>query len=190
MNFLVISDTHGHLEKVYDMFEELKSLTPDGKPIDKILHCGDYQRDGQVIGERLGMPVISVPGNCDGCRSRSFQIVPSPAGSILITHGHMEGVNYDMSMLYYLAKENECVAACYGHTHVPAFDASGDLLILNPGSLTQPRDGTHGSCALLNATEKGLDGGIFYYENFFGSKDRKKHKGGVLRGMLNYSDRF
>ena len=34
MNILVISDTHGHLEKVYDMYEKLKDMTTDGKPID------------------------------------------------------------------------------------------------------------------------------------------------------------
>ncbi|MDD6299066.1 metallophosphoesterase family protein [Hornefia butyriciproducens] len=190
MNFFVISDTHGHLEKVYDMFDRLSEMTIDGKPVDMILHCGDHLRDGEIIGERLAVPAVSVAGNCDGCRKRDFRVVPSPDGNILITHGHMEGVDYDLSTLRYLAQENGCRAACFGHTHVPVFEDIGGVLMINPGSLTFPRDGTTGSCALLNATENGFDGGIYYYEHLFGGKDRKKSRGGFLRGMINYSDRF
>lgn len=190
MNFFVISDTHGHLEKTYDIFEKLKNLTTDGEPIDMILHCGDYKRDGISIGEKLGIPSISVEGNCDGSRARDFKIVNSPAGNILVTHGHMEGVNYDVSTALYLAEENHCVALCYGHTHIPHFENYNGIYLINPGSITSPRDGTEGSCALINATEKGIDGGIYYYHNFFQNTKRKKNSGGFLRGIVNYSDRF
>ena len=51
MNIFVISDTHGHLEKTYEMFQKLSSMTPDGKPFDRIIHCGDHDRDESI---RLG----------------------------------------------------------------------------------------------------------------------------------------
>ena len=62
MNFLVISDTHGHLEKVYDMYERLKDMTPDGKKIDEIIHCGDFSRDAQSIRDYLGISVTFLTG--------------------------------------------------------------------------------------------------------------------------------
>ena len=190
MNFLVVSDTHGHLEKVYDMYDKLSEMTLDGKPIDKIIHCGDYMRDGASIGDYLALPAISVTGNCDGGRERDYKVTEACGHRILVTHGHMEGVDYDPARLCYLAEENDCDIACFGHTHVPVFQKEGEIWLLNPGSLTFPRDGTEGSCALLNVTEDHVDGGIYYYENLFGQKKRKKNAGGFLRGMINYSDRF
>lgn len=188
MNILVISDTHGHLEKVYDMYEKLKDMTTDGKPIDQIIHCGDYQRDGEAIGDELALPVTAVTGNCDGCRSRAFNILETPYGNVLVTHGHRESVNYDLETLYYLTQENECICACFGHTHVPVFETVPPITMINPGSLTFPRDGTMGSCALLNLSERGVDGGIYYYEHVCGPVEKKKSAGGFLRRMMNYSD--
>ncbi len=62
--------------------------------------------------------------------------------------------------------------------------------MINPGSLTSPRDGTSGSCAVLHTDDKGLDGGIYYYSHLFKDKIRKTSQGGFLRGLVNYSDRF
>ena len=190
MNILVISDTHGHLEKVYDMYDKLKDMTTDGEPIDQIIHCGDYRRDGEAVGAECALPAVTVDGNCDGCRERSFEILETPYGNVLVTHGHRESVDYDLKTLYYLALENECICACYGHTHVPAFETISGVTLINPGSPTYPRDGTMGSCALLNLSERGVDGGIYYYEHLCGSVERKRSSGGFLRRMINYSDRL
>jgi putative phosphoesterase len=190
MNIFVTSDTHGHLEKTYEMFEKLSGLTADGERIDKIIHCGDYQRDAGSIEGYLATPVISAAGNCDGQRGRDFKICKTPYGSILVTHGHTEGVDSDYSRLVYLAQENDCFAACFGHTHIPVYDEYAGITLINPGSLTFPRDGTAGSCALINATEDDFSVAIYYYANFFDNKDKKKSRGGFLRGMINYSDRF
>lgn len=188
MNILVISDTHGHLEKVYDMFEKLKDMTTDGKPIDHIIHCGDYQRDGEAVSEELALPAITVEGNCDGCRSRSFHILETEYGNVLVTHGHRESVDYGLQSLLYLAQENDCIAACFGHTHVPVFEQEAGVTLINPGSPTFPRDGTMGSCALLNLSDHGVDGGIYYYEHLCGPVEKKRSAGGFLRRMMNYSD--
>lgn len=190
MNIFVTSDTHGHLEKTYEMYEKLKELTVDGREIDKIIHCGDYQRDAESIEGYLAKPVISVKGNCDGQRGRDFKVTDTPYGKILVTHGHMESVDYDYDRLSYLAEENQCSAVCFGHTHMPVYEGYNGLILINPGSLTFPRDGTSGSCALINATEDELKVSIYYYANFFSSDNKKKSRGGFLRGMINYSDRF
>ncbi len=190
MNFFITSDTHGHLEKVYDMYDKLKDMTIDGKPIDGLIHCGDNKRDGETLGERLGLPAWSVAGNCDGGMRKDIGIVSTPWCSILVTHGHMQGVDWDLSSLTYLAEEKDCSIACFGHTHVPVFEKVGKITVVNPGSLSFPRDGTGGSCALLNVTDKGCDGGIYYYDNLFGSRKKKHARGGFLRSVINYSDGF
>lgn len=190
MNIFVTSDTHGHLEKTYDMFEKVSQLTADGEKIDTIIHCGDYQRDAGSIEGYLATPTISVKGNCDGHRGRDFKVVETPWGNILVTHGHMEDVDAGYDRLSYLAEENHCKAVCFGHTHIPVYEEYGKLTLINPGSLTFPRDGTSGSCALINATEDQLQVAIYYYANFFEKENKKKSHGGFLRGMINYSDRF
>ena len=190
MNIFVISDTHGHLEKTYEMFRKLSSMTPDGKPFDRIIHCGDHDRDARSIGDYLGLPTIAVPGNCDFGGREDFQVVQTEFGNILVTHGHFQKVDWDTRLLTYLAQENDCRIACFGHTHRPYFQKDGGVLCVNPGSLTSPRDGTLGSCAILTLDQRGADGGIYYYEHIVGSKKKKTSRGGFLRGMVNYSDRF
>ena len=186
MNIFVISDTHGHLEKAYDMYNKI-SETDD---IDMIIHCGDYQRDAGLVEQTLAVPTISVKGNCDGSRGRDIRVIETPAGNVLVTHGHMERVEWDYNNLLYLAEENDCIAACFGHTHIPVFEKYNGITLVNPGSLTFPRDSSKGSCALLHLTEDVVDGLILYYDESYGNSNKKKAHGGYLRGLLNYSDRF
>jgi putative phosphoesterase len=37
----------------------------------------------------------------------------------------------------------------FGHTHVPLLQADGELLVVNPGSMSLPRQGSKPSCAVL-----------------------------------------
>ena len=184
MKILLISDTHGKLDKVYQVYEKLNN-------IDMIIHCGDYKRDGETLEDTLGVPVVAVKGNCDGALKSDFEIVDTPCGKILVTHGHMEGVNYDYNNILYAAEEEDCIAACFGHTHVPFYEDFNGIYLINPGSLSQPRDGSNGSYAILHCTEEDFYGSIVYYDTICGAGNKKKkQQGGYLRGLLNYSDRF
>lgn len=196
MNILIVSDTHGRLERAVRCFEKLNQE----EKIDLLLHLGDYQRDANELQQRLAVPTLSVMGNCDGGMKRDFKVISTPSGKLLMTHGHMEGVNRDYQGLMYLAEENDCRIICFGHTHVPlALDTDGYLFI-NPGSLTYPRDCSAGSVALLKSTEDDLNAQIIYYDELFpeefadqvkkGSTKKKKFRGGFLRGIMNYSDRL
>lgn len=190
MNILVVSDTHGDIEKAVEMYGRVNGelTSPEGrsKKIDLIIHCGDYQRDASALEQRVNVPVVSVPGNCDRCFERSFQIVSAPSGNILVTHGHMENVDRDMSGLVYLAEENGCNAVCFGHTHIPVNTEFDGVHLINPGSLTRPRDMTNGSCAYIVSDENSFQSKIVYYDAAHAPK--KKAQGGFLRGLLNWSD--
>lgn len=86
MKILLISDTHGDISKVIEILDRVKG-------IDMILHCGDYETDARILENCTDIPVISVTGNCDG-GSDYRKTVETPAGKLLITHGHMEAVGF------------------------------------------------------------------------------------------------
>jgi len=159
VNILVFSDTHGNTDRAIEMYERLSA----GIHFDLIIHCGDYIKDASEIEAALGIETVAVPGNCDGCRDRKFKIVETPSGKILVTHGHAENVKFALQNLVYLAKENGCNMACFGHTHCAVNDVVSGVHLINPGSLTNPRDGSSGSCAILVASGGEPAASIVYY---------------------------
>lgn len=178
MKILVVSDTHGKIEKVKDIFKEL-----DG--IDLIVHCGDHIEDARNLGKQLGVNIIAVAGNCDGSfNADDFKILETECGNLLVTHGHMQNVDCSQENLLYFAESKGCIGALYGHTHRAAFSQIEDMYLMNPGSLTRPRDGSDGSYGIIQTSENGLTGQIVYVGQ------KKKTPKGRLRDMLNYSDRF
>lgn len=214
MRILVISDTHGKTDRVFDVYKKLAAEAP----IDILVHCGDYYADAREIQARLGVPMVAVKGNCDGCFDfEAYSILETECGDILVAHGHMEDVGFSMQKLYYKALEQGCVGAFFGHTHRSVFVETGGVYLLNPGSLSLPRDGSGGTFALVVTSADGLWGKIYRYDDFLragaGSstgagagveaapnapdgtastapKPRPKVKGGHLRSLINYSDRF
>ena len=114
MRILIVSDTHGKVQRVYDIY---KKLTKDS-PIDLIVHCGDYADDGLEIQKHLGKRVLWVKGNCDGCfDEKEYAILETEAGSFFVCHGHMQNIGYSKQDLYYYALQEDCIGAIYGHTH-------------------------------------------------------------------------
>lgn len=201
MRILVISDTHGELDRFWKVFNKINKENP----VQMIVHCGDYIMDAREIRMRSGIPVVAVKGNCDGEYSDDgYSILETEAGDFLVTHGHMHDVGFSLQKLYYKALDAGCIGALFGHTHRSAFVETGDLYMMNPGSLSQPRDGSGGTFGILETFEDGVFGKIHKYEDFMelgsggnggtggsgGSKPKPKVTGGKLRSMLNYSDRF
>lgn len=183
---MVISDTHGKLDKVYEIYKTLTS-------VDSIIHLGDYVKDAEELQNELGIDVISVKGNMDGAFSDTdFKILTTEYGKLYLAHGHMENVKMKYQNIFYRAEEAGCTAALFGHTHRPVFEELNGIYLINPGSLTLPADGTQGSYALLETSSNGLTGSIVYYSKEKNNTTSKpaKVQGGYIRSLLNYSDRF
>ncbi len=185
MKLFVISDTHGDLTKVYEVYETLTS-------IDAVIHLGDYAKDAQELQKQLGVDVISVKGNMDGAYSdMDFKILPTECGSLYLSHGHMENVKMKYQNIFYRAEEKNCIAALFGHTHKPVFENLNGIYLINPGSLSLPADGTKGSYAIVNTSSEGISGSILYYSDSKTAPSKLvKVQGGYIRNLLNYSDRF
>ena len=205
MRILIISDTHGQLDRFWDVFYRLQKEAP----VDTIVHCGDHYRDAEEIRRRCGLPVLAVPGNCDGDHDEeSFALLETEAGDFLVTHGHMLDVGHDLSRLYYKTLEAGCTGAFFGHTHRSVYLNMDGVHLLNPGSLPRPRDGLGGTFAVVETGPESVQATIYRYASFMGEGgdqdggdnggggkgseggDKPAVKGGRLRRLLNYSDRF
>ena len=161
MRALILSDTHHSLDRAYEVYEKLNSE----KKIDAIVHCGDHLRDADELKRELGIPVIYCSGNCDSYDERyiPFNILETEYGNFLVTHGHEYGVDYSLDRLGYKAEELNCIGAIFGHTHRALYIEENGIIFMNPGSLTRPRDNSGGTYGIIETTEEGIFGMIYYY---------------------------
>lgn len=137
MKILILSDSHGNDLPI--------AVALDREwPIDAMFHLGDLQEDEDEFALILAgedVPLFLVRGNCDYYTSIPMdRIVELKGHRILMTHGHGHGVSYGTEELAADALANDCSIVVYGHTHRPEIDDSiPGLLILNPGSISLPR---------------------------------------------------
>lgn len=131
----VISDTHIPTRS-YEIPQKVLNTFED---VDMILHAGDVE-DPSVL-DKLGeiAPTIAVSGNCDRIPElNKHEIIEVEDHKIGLIHGVVYPRG-DTQQLYYIAKELDVDILVSGHTHQPMFEQIGDVLLINPGSPTQPR---------------------------------------------------
>lgn len=134
---VIISDSHGDLSNVRKIMDKEQS-------VQQVIHLGDLIGQEMQLKEICGCGIRLVKGNCDYYADNPVSdIVEIGENRIFITHGHHYGVNFGIDRLCYAAKENQCNIAMYGHTHVPDNSVYGGIIIVNPGSVSQPRQLNH-----------------------------------------------
>ncbi len=138
------------------MFSRLPLAVEKLVPVDLLFHLGDYAIDAEKIAVALGnVPYFAVKGNNDlGSVYPEKRIERVEDCWIMLVHGDKF---YNLYQLSNTAREANCAAVLYGHTHVPLLQADGELLIVNPGSLSLPRRGSRSSCALLEIEGKDIN---------------------------------
>lgn len=155
MKVLVISDTHRRIKRVESLIAYYNRIGG----IDAIIHCGDHIDDARALqNEYPSIPLYMVPGNCDreGYESNSSLFVEIGEVPTLITHGHKHHVKYDYEELCIDGEAYGAKLVLFGHTHSAFKEKKGDMLLLNPGSLSEPRDTTYPSFAILDIENKEL----------------------------------
>lgn len=142
MKIGIFSDAHGSMAAV----EQVYALAPDCA---LWLYAGDVASDAHYLETLVGAgaTIRFVPGNCDWPNANTPEtIVVEAAGHrLLLTHGHVYGVQYGTRFLVEAAAEANCDIAVYGHTHVVEYTPGTPITVLNPGSAARPRDGAFGS---------------------------------------------
>ncbi|MDO5824795.1 MAG: YfcE family phosphodiesterase [Methanosphaera sp.] len=131
----VISDTHIPVrskkipDKVFEVFED----------VDLILHAGDIETLDVIESLKTIAPVIAVHGNCDyDLGLNNTEIIEVENVKIGLAHGVVYPKG-DTQQLYYLARQLDVSVLITGHTHQASIQQIKDVLLLNPGSPTQPR---------------------------------------------------
>lgn len=131
MRILVFSDSHKSVSSCV-------SITENMLGVDMILHAGDHSADAEWLQKCFpDIPVKYVAGNCDPDTAPAEMIVEAEDKKIYLTHGHLHSVKYqeDYETLIDTAKSKGCDCVVFGHTHKYECFKSGDLTVLNPGSI-------------------------------------------------------
>lgn len=177
MKIFIASDIHGsayYCQKLIDAFHSEKA--------DRMLLLGDILYHGprndlpqgyapkEVIAmlNLLSDRIICVRGNCDGevddmvldfpVLAEYAIISDSSLGAnvIFATHGH----HFNASKLPKL-KEGDILL--HGHTHIPTFEKINGVFVVNPGSVSIPKENSEHSYMIFENSEfirKSLDGEI------------------------------
>ena len=141
MRVLIISDSHGRTENI----ERLKRII--GK-VDLVLHCGDGVSDFDFIGDFLKCKVCGVTGNCDLLSREPSMINLDIEGNLVhIEHGHRLQFRSDVDLISF-AKDNGYDVVLLGHTHVQKLINKDGIWVVNPGSISRPRDGYPSYCIM------------------------------------------
>ena len=152
MKILIVSDTHRK-------DDNLKAVIAQTAPIDMLIHLGDSEGSEVYIPEWVnpGCEMQMIRGNNDFFssldREREIEI---GTYKVLLTHGHYYNVSLGTEELVEDAKDRQFDIVMYGHTHKPYFDDSRGIIVLNPGSLSYPRqEGRRPSYMIMELDKKG-----------------------------------
>ncbi len=136
MKVLIVSDTHRSNKNYFQVLELHKP--------DMVIHCGDAEGSEYALSSAADCPVQIVAGNNDFFAELPGELEFSiDKYKVWVTHGHA----------YYVSMGNERIKreaiargkdiVIYGHTHKPVIDIGDEVIALNPGSLSYPRQDNH-----------------------------------------------
>ncbi|MDR2662125.1 MAG: metallophosphoesterase family protein [Treponema sp.] len=161
VSVLVISDSHGHVPALAAALGWVrgggKNSVPPPPAFAGAIFLGDGAPDLSPASAEAGftLPWYRVRGNGDLDFSIPDTLVleiPGTGRRLFLAHGNRHGVETGSAAITAAARAAGAEAALFGHTHVPAYDDRGDILILNPGSIGRPRSRTGPSFAVLNCS--------------------------------------
>lgn len=133
MRILVVSDTHG---RSYS----LDRVLADETSIDYFIHLGDVCDVELNTRNEIKCTKAIIAGNNDfsGIYPRDMEL--EIAGKkIWLNHGHRYGIHYGTDNIKAAGRDMGVDIVMCGHTHVPLVEVDSDISIINPGSISFPR---------------------------------------------------
>ncbi|NLY18896.1 MAG: metallophosphoesterase [Clostridiaceae bacterium] len=153
VKLLVISDSHGNTSLA-------EKVISNHRDVDMVIHLGDYFRDARKLEDLFPQLCFEyVYGNSD------FMIGDVPIEKILeiegqrvlITHGHRYSVKWGTDRLKAKAENENIQLILFGHTHMSQVEHYPGLIILNPGSISDPRGEDDESYAIVSIDNFKID---------------------------------
>ena len=150
MRILIVSDTHRLDDNFFQAVEDVGE-------IDMVIHCGDAEGSEYELQKAADVPLYIVRGNNDFFSDLEDELELEIEGKrILVTHGHYHHVSTGVEYLLSDAEQRNFDVVMFGHIHRPMIKEYGDLVILNPGSLSYPRqDGRAPSYIIMETDGNG-----------------------------------
>lgn len=166
---IAVSDSHGvitNLSKVFDMHSDA----------DAFVHLGDGAREFNALCRQREIVGYSLLGNCDLAFMCPYAESPHAIYVIggkrfFMTHGNLYGVKSNREALVSIAKEKapDVDFILYGHTHLPEnkylspeSDSEKGIYLINPGSISCPRELNRPSYAVILIKENSVLTNIAY----------------------------
>lgn len=132
---MIVSDTHRKHANLS------AAVSKEGK-IDKLIHLGDIEGEEDIITGIAGpgCEVFMVPGNNDFFSPlQAEQEIYIAGKKILLTHGHYYYVSLDLQTIREEGISRGEDIVMFGHTHRPVIDIEEEITLINPGSISYPR---------------------------------------------------
>lgn len=150
MKILIVSDTHAQNKNLERVLERV------GK-IDMMIHLGDVEGSEMHIEDIADCPIHMIAGNNDFFSDLEKEEEFDIGGyHIFITHGHQYYVSMGTERIKQEALERKADIVMFGHTHKPIIDRGEDLITINPGSISYPRqEGRKESYIIMEIDNKG-----------------------------------
>lgn len=155
MKLVAVSDTHGD----HQILETILTQQPDA---DAYFYAGDseFAADDPIFDH-----YVAVRGNMDFDSAFPLTVSQTVAGvPVFMTHGHRFGVNFSLSQLLEAAAKAKARIVIFGHTHQLGVEQHDGMVVLNPGSISQPRGQfarLGGTYAVIEATDEAIT--VTYY---------------------------
>lgn len=149
MKVLIVSDTHGD-------HRNMDRILDEAGHIDMLIHLGDLEGGEAYLDAAVDCEKHMVKGNND-----FFSDLPKEEEFYIgkyktfITHGHGYYVSLDPEHIKEEGQARCADIVMFGHTHKPYFNRTPEMIVLNPGSVSYPRqEGRKGSYMILELDEE------------------------------------
>ena len=163
MKYLIASDIHGsalYCEQMLRLFERqgcgrmilLGDFLYHG-PRNALPEGYDPAKTAAMLNEKAPL-IHAVRGNCDAEVDQmmlrfpimaDYALMPAGSRQMVITHGHLfDGGNPP--------PHSPGDILLFGHIHVQKHERCGDMILLNPGSVSIPKENSERACIVLEGT--------------------------------------
>lgn len=158
MKVLIVSDSHGRTSYLEWALDKVGT-------IDALIHLGDFEGQEDYIRCLVDCDSYIISGNNDYFSDVDREKVITLCNRrIFLTHGHRYHIYSGTDSLLETAKIEGYDIVMYGHTHVPSVEYRDGIYLVNPGSISLPRQDGHTPTYMIMESDR--KGEIYFNINY------------------------